>query len=56
MALNFTKGSTHLELVASWITTGQVKVNDEVLPMTLDPKQKYEILKSYWASSQFTLD
>ena len=55
-ALNFTKGSTHLELVSSWITTGQVKVNDEVLPMTLDPKQKYEILKSYWASSQFTLD
>lgn len=24
--------------------------------MTLDPTQKYEILKSYWASSHFTLD
>jgi hypothetical protein len=43
-------------MVASWISEGKIKIEDEELICELTIENKYQIIKSVYASSFFTLE
>ena len=45
-----------MKTAADWITNGKVTVDGEELKCDVTAKQKYDILKKYYASADFSLD
>jgi len=45
-----------MKKAASWITSGKVSIDGTDLSVELTATQKYDILKKYWASKDFTFD
>ena len=55
-AISFITEKDHLELVSQWINTGKITYGGEELNVQLTADQKYQIIKSYFASPHFTLE
>ena len=55
-AIFFIAQQDNLKTAADWILNGKVTVEGEELDCELTTPQRYDILKKYWASSDFTLD
>jgi len=55
-AIGFITEKDHLKIVSEWILTGKVSFGDEEIKVELTADQKYQVIKSYWASPHFTLD
>ena len=55
-AITFISQKDNLKVAADWILSGKVLVEGEELQCELTQKQKYDIVKGYWASRDFTLD
>ena len=55
-ALSFITDKKNLELAASWILNGKITIDGVELKTSLTPDHKYQIIKSYYASSDFTLE
>ena len=46
----------NIKQAASWIKNLKISVDDTDLTCELTTQQKYDIVKKYWASSDFTQD
>ena len=55
-ALFFAKAEEHIRLTADWIMNDKIVIEDEEVDIELQPAQKYDILKVYWAHTAFSLD
>ena len=55
-AIAFISFKDNLKTAADWILNGKVTVEGEDLNCELNPKQKHDIIKKYWASTDFNLD
>jgi len=55
-AVTFVTEKDHLKLCADWIHTGKFIYMNEEIDVELSPAQKYQILKSYYASLHFHND
>ena len=54
--LGFATEKEHLQLISDWIMNGQIKIDNEILPIQLTPDQKHLICKWYFASPHFSHD
>lgn len=55
-ALAFVTSEDHLRQTADWILNKKVVIEGEEVDVELTPKQKYVIVKKYWASTFFNMD
>ena len=55
-ALAFVTSEDHLRQTADWILNKKVVIEGEEVDVELTPKQKYVIVKKYWASTHFNMD
>lgn len=55
-AVNFVTEKDHLKLCADWIMTGKFIYQGEHINVELTAAQKYQILRSYYASPYFNSD
>lgn len=55
-AFGFMFDEENLTMTESWIKTGEVTIDGEVLETELTADQKYAIIKSYYASPFFNND
>lgn len=54
-ALQFVTEKEHLDLVAKWIREAKISIEGEELTVPLTSSHKYTILKSFYASPDFTV-
>ena len=55
-AIFFMSQKDNINAAAQWVNNNKIKVDDSELGCELSGPQKYDIVKKYWASSDFTQD
>lgn len=55
-AMTFVTAMEHLKMTANWIYTNKIAIDGEDLDCEMTNEHKYAIVKSYCASTHFTLD